>query len=301
MSKQIRRFLRFRYLTVAAVCTLALPIPLLAAPGDTAENTIINSLAPVDGEAKPKDSQKTVIQVIIEEQPRTVVVDYYFAYDLTVFFPRNSDRITDEARIQLNAIGSALISDRLLPYKYVLAGHTDATGSAEYNRDLSVRRALSVRRYLIDTFGIDPSRLVAAGWGESRLKAPEKPNSSVNRRVELVLIEKVQPVVSEVTPKVEETAEENVVVKTEPGTVVTVTVEGGANNFVAPKAVVGKVPVEKVVPRVEKANQIEAVTEECGRSGLKDPRQRAADLDDFTTGPTGSNCPNTPGRIIINQ
>ncbi|MEZ4599993.1 MAG: OmpA family protein [Syntrophotaleaceae bacterium] len=72
--------------------------------------------------------------------------------------------------------------------KILIAGHTDATGSASRNRDLSLRRAESVRAYLIENFNIDGSRLHARGYGES---VPIADNGSAegrrrNRRVEIV-------------------------------------------------------------------------------------------------------------------
>ncbi len=51
--------------------------------------------------------------------------------------------------------------------RVMVAGHTDSKGGAEYNENLSARRAESVRRYLIRK-GIAPDRLVAKGYGESR-------------------------------------------------------------------------------------------------------------------------------------
>jgi len=49
-----------------------------------------------------------------------------------------------------------------------LSSHTDSRSSAEFNQDLSQRRAQSVVNYLINR-GINSSRLVAKGYGESRL------------------------------------------------------------------------------------------------------------------------------------
>ena len=67
-----------------------------------------------------------------------------------------------------------------------IAGHTDSDGDAEYNQDLSDRRANAVRDYLISR-GVSGSRLSAAGYGESQ---PVADNATVegkaqNRRVEL--------------------------------------------------------------------------------------------------------------------
>ena len=48
-----------------------------------------------------------------------------------------------------------------------IVGYTDSTGSEAYNQKLSVRRAESVRDYLIDR-GVDPQKTVAKGMGEQQ-------------------------------------------------------------------------------------------------------------------------------------
>ncbi len=67
-----------------------------------------------------------------------------------------------------------------------IQGHTDSQGSSEYNRNLSQKRAESVKFYLVEK-GIDSSRLNAVGYGE---EYPIADNSTAagrekNRRVEL--------------------------------------------------------------------------------------------------------------------
>jgi outer membrane protein OmpA-like peptidoglycan-associated protein len=69
-----------------------------------------------------------------------------------------------------------------------VAGHTDNTGSAEYNQQLSERRANAVAQYL-ETQGLASNRVVTVGAGETR---PVADNSTpdgrqANRRVELTL------------------------------------------------------------------------------------------------------------------
>ena len=65
-------------------------------------------------------------------------------------------------------------------------GHTDSIGGESYNDGLSLRRAESVRRYLVDQ-GVDASRLDAKGHGESSPVADNdsKDGRAQNRRVEL--------------------------------------------------------------------------------------------------------------------
>ncbi|WP_305882300.1 OmpA family protein [Desulfomicrobium sp. ZS1] len=68
----------------------------------------------------------------------------------------------------------------------VVEGHTDSTGSDAYNQGLSERRAWSVQRLLVER-GVNPSRITAMGYGESRPVAtndtPE--GRQMNRRVEI--------------------------------------------------------------------------------------------------------------------
>ena len=71
--------------------------------------------------------------------------------------------------------------------KLEVHGHTDNQGSADYNRDLSQRRAETVKTYLT-TYGTDASRLEAKGFGLSQPVASNdtEEGRAKNRRVELV-------------------------------------------------------------------------------------------------------------------
>ena len=66
-----------------------------------------------------------------------------------------------------------------------IQGHTDSRGKRSYNLALSERRARSVRQYLIDA-GVEPSRLMARGYGPDRPISPNitRRGRSQNRRVE---------------------------------------------------------------------------------------------------------------------
>jgi OOP family OmpA-OmpF porin len=70
-----------------------------------------------------------------------------------------------------------------------ISGHTDSRGKADYNRDLSQRRADAVKVYFIGK-GIDPSRLTTVGYGMDRPIADNTTESgrSKNRRTEFRLL-----------------------------------------------------------------------------------------------------------------
>jgi outer membrane protein OmpA-like peptidoglycan-associated protein len=71
-----------------------------------------------------------------------------------------------------------------------IEGHTDNLGDDAHNLDLSHRRAHAVMRALLDR-GVDPARLKAMGYGETRPIANNKlsPGRAKNRRVEFMIEE----------------------------------------------------------------------------------------------------------------
>lgn len=73
--------------------------------------------------------------------------------------------------------------------KIEIQGHTDNTGAAEHNLQLSKRRADTVKQYML-LFGLDSSRMVAQGYGMNNPVADNNTEEgrAQNRRVELVKI-----------------------------------------------------------------------------------------------------------------
>jgi outer membrane protein OmpA-like peptidoglycan-associated protein len=106
--------------------------------------------------------------------------------DLEINFDYNSADISRKSLSSVQALGRALSNQDLKGSTFIVAGHTDAVGGDAYNQDLSERRADSIKRYLVDKFGIAGSDLVTVGYGKTKLKDPDHPTADVNRRVQVV-------------------------------------------------------------------------------------------------------------------
>jgi len=108
-------------------------------------------------------------------KPKSLALPVQFAFD--------SHDILPAARAQLDALAEGI---RLLPddRQVAIEGHTDAVGSEEYNARLSMRRALSVKRYLVAQHSIEPSRLRPIGMGKYETLPGRDPLAPENRRVQ---------------------------------------------------------------------------------------------------------------------
>lgn len=109
--------------------------------------------------------------------------------DLEITFDYNSADISASSLSNVQALGKALSDPNLKGSTFVVAGHTDAAGSEGYNQDLSERRADSIKRYLVDKYGIAANDLVTVGYGKSKPKDPNAPLDPANRRVQVVNME----------------------------------------------------------------------------------------------------------------
>ena len=104
---------------------------------------------------------------------------------LRIEFGFDSAELTGRARQDLDGVAAALNDPQLVSARVMLEGHTDATGSAEYNLRLSQRRAEAVVAYLARR-GVAGGRLRPAGFGEYRLLPAYPPADDRQRRVEIV-------------------------------------------------------------------------------------------------------------------
>lgn len=147
----------------------------------------------VDAKGCPVDSDADGVTDDLDQCPGTPAgelvneVGCPLKFTLQIKFDSNKADIKPDFKADLDKAAAFVQQHDKVPY-ILLAGHTDSQGAADYNQQLSQRRAEAVRQYLIDNYGIDGKRLVARGYGEQQ---PIASNDTAegryqNRRVELV-------------------------------------------------------------------------------------------------------------------
>jgi outer membrane protein OmpA-like peptidoglycan-associated protein len=101
-------------------------------------------------------------------------------------FDTDSDRLKPESAPVIKSVAQALVANPGL--KLQIEGHTDSTGNADHNLDLSKRRAEAVKAVLVSQFQVDAARLMTAGLGATKpVDSNDTPQGRAqNRRVEFV-------------------------------------------------------------------------------------------------------------------
>ena len=114
----------------------------------------------------------------------TFAADAFFDFDKSTLKPEGKAKL-DDLVSKLGAINLEVI---------IAVGHTDSIGSVPYNQKLSVRRAESVKAYLVSK-GIEANRIYTEGKGKSQPIAPNTVNGkdnpagrAKNRRVEIEVV-----------------------------------------------------------------------------------------------------------------
>ena len=107
------------------------------------------------------------------------------AFDVLVNFELDSATLTDDAKTNLTEVAAALTDPRLSGAKFVIEGHTDASGAENYNQKLAERRASAVEEFLRSK-GVAEGQMTALGMGELSPRVPD-PLDPINRRVEMRL------------------------------------------------------------------------------------------------------------------
>jgi OOP family OmpA-OmpF porin len=180
------------------------PEPVAPAPMDSDHDGVPDSMdkcpdtpagVQVDADGCPLDSDHDGVPDFRDKCPNTPAGDKVDEYGCTikntivlkgVNFDFNSPRLRPESYSILNHAVATLKQNKFP--KTELAGYTDNIGKDAYNLKLSERRAMTVRRFMIDA-GCPADSLTAKGFGESDPIADNKTKAGrfENRRVELHL------------------------------------------------------------------------------------------------------------------
>ncbi len=172
------------------------------------------SIAVKDSQRNPDEAQ-LLIQAAVEAEPEdqkvpTDTIDEALKAlteepGINVRYSNQGAHITfedfllfDFGKADINPGGLAFLNKmatliQKIPYPVRVEGHTDNvpihTARFPSNWELSIARAVSVVKYFAAAGKINPQRLSAVGYGETRPLVPNNSlaNSSINRRVEIVL------------------------------------------------------------------------------------------------------------------
>jgi outer membrane protein OmpA-like peptidoglycan-associated protein len=102
--------------------------------------------------------------------------------NIRIEFAFDSAALDDAQKPKLQKLCNVMQSSDINLFRII--GHTDASGTADYNERLSRLRAEEVQRFFVNDCGIDPGRLEAVGLGKRFLLDNVDPRSEQNRRVE---------------------------------------------------------------------------------------------------------------------
>ncbi|WP_380878228.1 hypothetical protein ACFB49_16130 [Sphingomonas sp. DBB INV C78] len=107
--------------------------------------------------------------------------------DLGLTFMPNSAELTEPAKARLAKYAQVLGGPKLNGRRLRIEGHTDASGSAAINKELSRRRAQAVADFLAAS-GVARNRLDVVGYGSAKPLPGKSASAPENRRVMAVLL-----------------------------------------------------------------------------------------------------------------
>jgi outer membrane protein OmpA-like peptidoglycan-associated protein len=149
-----------------------------AAIGGAAGAYIGNYMDKQEAEFRQALAQSEAAQVTREGNLLAITLkgDVTFDTDSTVVRPGLHNEIDRIAQVMVQYPETQII----------VQGHTDSTGGAEYNQNLSERRAEAVKNLIIQR-GVSPYRITSIGYGESQPVATNATavGRQMNRRVEI--------------------------------------------------------------------------------------------------------------------
>lgn len=136
-------------------------------------------LVPADGTGTDTATETAAVQ---PAQTTYSQVDKADQVNIKIKFDFDSASLRDDQKSKLDTLCQVMNAVDVKLFQIV--GHTDSSGSASYNENLSLLRAQEVKRHLVNECAVDENRLEAIGLGESAPFDASDPRSDDNRRVE---------------------------------------------------------------------------------------------------------------------
>lgn len=135
------------------------------------------------GEARSAADAAAAKAEAVDVATRKLVYEVTLTEDKAKFALGQAE-LTDEAKVEIDDLVKTLASEPKNVFLEV-EGHTDSTGSAEYNKRLGMERADAVKMYIYETHNIPLHKINVVSYGEDRPVAPNKTRDgrAQNRRV----------------------------------------------------------------------------------------------------------------------
>jgi len=192
-------------LTSAAIIAAASPASRgqAAAPPAPARDDIVNALDKFETgpeldlpALKQKITERSKMRGKNEPEPakRPLIVPELKGlptFNLAIQFDVDTPIILPNSYETVGRVADALVNAPLLPYTFLIVGHTDSNGRREANVILSQRRADALRDVLVNTFKISSKRIQSLGLGEEQFIDQAHPTSPVNLQIQIVTLGKV--------------------------------------------------------------------------------------------------------------
>ena len=192
-----------------------------AAPPAPARDDIVNALSKFEtgpeldiAALKQKVTERSKMRGKNEPEPakRPLVVPELKdlpTFNLAIQFDVDTPIILPDSYETIGRLADALVNAPLLPYTFLIVGHTDANGRREANAILSQRRADAIRDVLVNTFKISNKRIQSLGLGEEQFIDQARPTSPVNLQIQVLTLGKVpeqEPAPAAATPAAKKSA-----------------------------------------------------------------------------------------------
>ncbi|MDP3195634.1 OmpA family protein [Tabrizicola sp.] len=147
---------------------------------DTATETAGTEVASDASAGAVKQPTETVVSS--NETATLVKMPEGMGVNIRIEFAFDSAALDDAQKPKLQTLCNVMRTADIQLFRII--GHTDASGSDDYNERLSRLRAEEVQRFFVNDCGIAANRLEAVGLGERFLLEDYDPDSDQNRRVE---------------------------------------------------------------------------------------------------------------------